>query len=150
VERDVQVKGIRLSETMAQPRRIELSFPALEESERLRDTNGNDAGLLVRLQKTIHGVIEIQSDVVQVESAELETSHQQLSKLTMDVFNTTLLADAKSKSRDEALLQSFASAHTILSVQGGEFLSLLEPPDEFSATVASCQNVGTFPVLVGE
>jgi hydrogenase maturation protease len=148
VERDVEVKDIRLSETIAH--RIEFTFPSLAESEILRDASGNDVGSLVRIQKSIHGIIEIHSKVMPAESAKLETNHQQLFKLTIDVCNTTAFADAERKTRDEALLHSLASAHTILSVQDGEFVSLLEPPDEFSAAVASCQNVSTFPVLVGE
>jgi hypothetical protein len=35
-------------------------------------------------------------------------------------------------------------------VQKGEFVSLLEPPVECSEAVASCNQIGTFPVLVGE
>jgi len=51
--------------------------------------------------------------------------------------------------RDKALLNCMLSAHVILSVEGGEFVSLLDPPAEFRSVVASCRNVGNFPVLVG-
>ncbi|MDX6710880.1 MAG: hypothetical protein QOH96_1896, partial [Blastocatellia bacterium] len=40
--------------------------------------------------------------------------------------------------------------HTILSVREGEFVSLLDPPDECCEAAALCQNTGTYPVLVGE
>lgn len=41
------------------------------------------------------------------------------------------------------------SVHTILTVRGGEFLSLMDPPAEFAAAAAACRNVGTWPVLAG-
>ena len=39
--------------------------------------------------------------------------------------------------------------HTALTVEDGEFISLLDPPAEFSEAVAQCRNIGTWPVLVG-
>jgi hydrogenase maturation protease len=35
-------------------------------------------------------------------------------------------------------------------VQDGRFVSLLAPPEALSELAASCKNVGTWPVLVGE
>jgi hydrogenase maturation protease len=35
-------------------------------------------------------------------------------------------------------------------VRAGEFVSLFEPPAELQGIVADCQNVGAWPVLVGE
>jgi hydrogenase maturation protease len=51
--------------------------------------------------------------------------------------------------RDEVQLHSFVSTHTILQVQQGEFISLLEPPDELAERAKSCQNLHTWPVLIG-
>jgi hydrogenase maturation protease len=48
------------------------------------------------------------------------------------------------------LLQSMVSAHLLLGVEGGEFISLLDAPDQFRDAVVSCQNRGAFPVLAGE
>jgi hypothetical protein len=52
--------------------------------------------------------------------------------------------------RDEALLRSMISAHTIFQISGGEFASSLDPPDDLHEAVAQCQNVGTWPVLAGD
>ena len=41
------------------------------------------------------------------------------------------------------------STHTLMGVQAGEFLSLLDPPTEHSEAAAACRNVGTWPVLGG-
>jgi hydrogenase maturation protease len=48
------------------------------------------------------------------------------------------------------LLWSFVSVHTILAVRGGEFISLLDPPEAVRGEAAACVNRGTYPVLVGE
>jgi hypothetical protein len=45
---------------------------------------------------------------------------------------------------------SMLSTHTILTVRGGKFVSLMDPPAEYRVAAAACRNVGTWPVLVGE
>jgi hypothetical protein len=45
---------------------------------------------------------------------------------------------------------SFVSAHLLLGITGGEFISLLDPAEAYRASVAACSNQGVFPVLVGE
>ncbi len=44
----------------------------------------------------------------------------------------------------------FRSAHTLLSTRGGDFVSLTDPPPELRADAEACENVGLWPVLVGE
>ena len=46
-------------------------------------------------------------------------------------------------------MRSLVSAHTLLGVVDGEFTSLLDPPEDFREFVSNCQNIGTWPVLVG-
>jgi hydrogenase maturation protease len=70
-----------------------------------------------------------------------------LYKIRVSVCNTSSCDTAH---RDEALTQSLVSTHSIIGIQGGEFVSLLDPPDELRDFTAACQNVGTWPVLVGE
>jgi hypothetical protein len=47
------------------------------------------------------------------------------------------------------LMRSMISTHTILTIRGGEFVSLIDPPEEFSEAAAECRNIGTWPVLAG-
>jgi len=113
-------------------------FAASTETEPVRDNSGNDVGEIRRTQQGITGSIavaasQLRDDVV---------------KLALDVTNTSSLADG-SLNRDCALLTSLLSAHTILSITGGEFISLLDPPDDLQQEVSACRNVGNFPVLVG-
>ncbi|MGH9103423.1 MAG: hypothetical protein ACRDYD_10660 [Acidimicrobiales bacterium] len=71
-----------------------------------------------------------------------------LHKLTVRVENAVSGVDA-SLPRGEALRRSMVSAHLLLGVAGGSFLSLLDPPEWACAAAAECRNVRAFPVLAG-
>jgi hypothetical protein len=71
-------------------------------------------------------------------------------KLRFEVQNTSSLPSGAGAKRDEALALSFVSAHLLLGINGGEFVSLLDPDPAYREAVASCCNTGVFPVLVGE
>lgn len=147
VEREVNLPSINLSETVAQTQRLTFNFPSSRELELLRDeSSGHDegsghiVGLIVRRQQAVEGAIEVAAKRVGEEAF----------KITVRILNMTALEDAGQKSRDEALMRSFVSTHTILRVRAGEFVSLLDPPAVFVEAAALCRNVGTYPVLAGE
>ena len=71
-------------------------------------------------------------------------------KLRLEVQNTTHLAASAAAKRDEALPLSLVSAHLLLGLSSGEFVSLLDPGPAYHEAVAACSNTGVFPVLVGE
>lgn len=52
--------------------------------------------------------------------------------------------------RDGLELRSLASAHLVLQVRGGEFISLEDPPDDLKPAAFSCHNENVWPVLLGE
>ncbi|MEW6126065.1 MAG: hypothetical protein AB1757_03295 [Acidobacteriota bacterium] len=145
-EREFNAPNLQLDELLAKPQQLTFSFPAKLERELLRDANQAVVGAVIRTQQTIAGTIELQAQ----DTGLPVDSPERLCKLTVRLLNLTRLDDANGKTRDEALLYALASAHTILGVQGGEFVSLLEPPETFSEAVADCQNLGTYPVLAGE
>ncbi|MGA2596076.1 MAG: hypothetical protein ABSH09_03590 [Bryobacteraceae bacterium] len=76
------------------------------------------------------------------------------SEIDLNVFKVTLtvrnLVTLGSATRDQALLRSLVSVHSILQVENGEFVSLLDPPEHLKATASECQNAGAWPVLAGE
>lgn len=139
VERDVRLPGLGLNDLIAEPGQAAFTFPAQREAERLRDTGGHLAGVIVRRQELIAGTVE----------ASAAALGDELYKLTVRILNRATPADEKLRSRDAVLAQSLLSTHTILSICDGEFVSLLDPPDDLRETAASCQNLGTWPVLVG-
>jgi hypothetical protein len=71
-------------------------------------------------------------------------------KLRLEVENTSHLPSGAVATRDEALPLSFVSAHLLLGVAHGQFVSLLDPGDVYREAAAACNNQGVFPVLAGE
>ena len=71
-------------------------------------------------------------------------------KLRLEVQNVSPLPSGGDAKREEALPASFVSAHLLLGITGGGFISLLDPAEAYRASVAACSNLGVFPVLVGE
>jgi hypothetical protein len=123
----------------ATPLRHEFSLPREQEQEILRDTQGRIAGSIFRTRQPIQGVIEASAEAVSRDAW----------RLTVRIVNTTELPAGTDPSRELALPHSLISAHTVLEIQDGEFLSLLEPPAEFREAASACRNEGTWPVLAG-
>jgi hydrogenase maturation protease len=140
VEREVIVPACNV-EVLARARLWEpFAFSAGKELEYLRDVAGLVAGVVVRERGALEGMIEV----------EAEQLGRELFKVSVRIRNRTPFAGAQQASREDALLSSLVSAHTILGVQDGRFVSLLAPPEQLSGLAAGCENVGTWPVLVGE
>jgi hydrogenase maturation protease len=81
---------------------------------------------------------------IEMEASCIEKS---LFRICLQVRNCSTFADA---SRDQALARSLVSVHSILHVGGAEFVSLLDPPEQFCDAVEGCRNTGAWPVLAGE
>jgi hypothetical protein len=64
--------------------------------------------------------------------------------------NETRVASPAQISRKQAQAIAFTSAHLLLHVEQGAFISALDPRSEFQAEAAACCNQGVFPVLAGE
>jgi hydrogenase maturation protease len=139
VERSVNFDATAL----AAPQEFVFRFPSSSETELLRDPAGQLAGVVRRTQHEITGTISVTSN---------ELGHG-LYKLAIDIANTTPLPrnllDRDRGNRDDAMLRSLVSAHTILTAGDGTFVSLLDPPDGLRDAAAGCRNRGNFPVLVG-
>jgi len=135
-ERQVVIADLPLAE-LAAPRRAEIRVPAGSAEEPLRAPDGAVVGALVRSWRALEGEVEVQAERLGAE----------LFRLTVRIANT---AAWDGRGRDSALRQTFVSTHTILSVDEGEFVSLLDPPDELKDAAARCKNVKTWPVLAGE
>jgi hypothetical protein len=64
--------------------------------------------------------------------------------------NATAPDGACPPARDEALRCGLLSCHALLGVEGGRFVSTIDPPPRHQAAVAACRNVGLWPVLAGD
>jgi hypothetical protein len=68
-------------------------------------------------------------------------------RLTAVVENT---GGASAANRDEALPHALVSAHLMLGLSAGSFVSMTDPPEWARAAVAECRNEHTWPVLAGD
>ena len=118
----------------------DFSFSAEKQFEYLRDGCDRVAGVIVRERSAICGAIEVGSERVD----------EGTFKVRVVIQNTTPFQGARGASREDALLSSMVSAHTVLGIRNGGFISLLAPPERMSELASSCRNIGTWPVLVGE
>jgi hypothetical protein len=140
VERDVAAQPADLHELTARSRCERFSFPARHELEPLREPGGRIAGVMVRDQEAIEGVVELAAEEVAAG----------LFRVTARIVNATPLENAGRAGRDDALLRTLVSAHTILAIAGGQFVSLIDPPEHWRTATAACRNVGAWPVLLGQ
>ena len=140
VECEETVPVHNLDAVAVEPLRWNFVFPAKEETEFLRDASGRLIRTIQRRQESVYGFIEIKAS----------QAADHLFKLQVRVENLTRLeGNPDETSRDSALMRSLVSAHTLLGVADGQFVSLLEPPDELKTLATSCENIGAWPVLVG-
>lgn len=54
------------------------------------------------------------------------------------------------RDRDAMLCRALVGTHLLLAVDGGRFVSLLEPPEAAARAADGCRNLHTWPVLVGD
>jgi hydrogenase maturation protease len=116
------------------------SFAPEKQFEYVRGSGGQVAGVIVRERRSLSGAVDVACEKVE----------DGVFKISLLVRNTTRFDIGENSTRDEALLSSMASAHSVLGVQDGKFISLTAPPERLSEIAASCRNVGAWPVLVGE
>jgi hypothetical protein len=138
VERDVALPDCVLRDVIARPFSQAFSFGPSRMLVPVRGPGGQIIGVLVRQQQLVAGSAEVSGRPVD----------NDLFRITVRILNQTPMLDTP-PSRGQAQLQALASTHTILHVRSGAFVSLLDPPRAWQAQAAECQNVGTWPVLVG-
>ncbi len=140
VEREIGVPASPVDALVRQPLQQPFSQPASRTTEPLPESSGKVVGQIVRTQETIDGAIYLAVHPV-VEG---------VYRIVVRVKNVTPLTDVESAKREDALMRSLVSAHLLLGVREGEFVSLLDPPESLREVAGQCRNVGAFPVLVGE
>ena len=139
-EREIHLTRASLVSLRDRVESIPFWFPASNEIEPIRDRAGLIRAFIRRRCAQIEGV----------GTASAERIDDWVYKIIVTVANLTHLEEVDLAGEDTILLKTFASTHTILRVSNGEFISLLDPPPAYSSSAADCQNIGTWPVLVGE
>jgi hypothetical protein len=141
VEREVEFEGdMILAEPLERMQVCKFGFPARSEREVMRSPQGEAQGTIIREQQAVGGS-------VYVWAAQLADN---LFKVGVQVRNETLFEASDAHDRDDALLRSLVSTHTILGIRAGEFVSSIDPPERWKQLAAQCKNLQCFPVLVGD
>jgi hypothetical protein len=111
-------------------------FPACED----RDDNG-----IVRQQEQVEGMIEVTARGLQYGWSRVSVRIS-----NCGAFDVPQTNSGAWPAREAALRRSLVSTHAILRTPGGEFASLLDPPEELRRSTSECSNVGLWPVLAGD
>ena len=114
-----------------------IHVPAGTKHEVLHDAQGSPAGMLTRSWRALTGNVEVAADPL----------GDDVFRITVRIANETSFSG---DDRERALRATFCSTHTVLTISGGELLSLTDPPPALRAEAQRCENIGTWPVLAGE
>jgi len=119
-------------DTLRAGARLALDIPAGEALAPLADE-----GAIRRRWAPLQGTVRLQAEPVDTD----------LHRVTVRVTNTTPWPGGD---RPAALRRTLVSTHAMLRAgDGARLLSLTDPPAATRAAAAACENIGTWPVLVG-
>ncbi|HEY0754116.1 MAG TPA: hypothetical protein VGD98_09160 [Ktedonobacteraceae bacterium] len=137
IEREISVHALSLRDLLLEPRTLDFAFPAASLPDEAVPASPTP---LVRAQQALHGSITIAAKRVA----------PPFCQLTVRITNLTPATGFIPILRNAIMQHSFISTHTILAIQQGTFVSLLDPPEEARAAAQDCENLHTWPVLIGD
>jgi hypothetical protein len=140
VEQTVLLPGHTLQQVCDSSCRVPFNFPSSSDLEPIRDRQGSIVGLIRRQRETLVGALELTAE-------ELDP---RVIKITAGIANQTPVSERDLENQDALLMRTFASTHTVLHLEGAQFVSLMDPPPALRESARSCKNEGTWPVLVGD
>jgi len=117
------------------------SFGGGTESEEVRAGDGSVVGRFVRHREPVAGLVRIATSRPDAKSPYI--------KVAVTVENTTAWRRG-GVHRDDAMPRSLISVHTMLGVDDGSFVSLLDPPGDAARAAHACHSDGAYPVLIGD
>jgi hypothetical protein len=129
IERTAVYKAVRLDDLAIRPLTVRLRLEA--------SASPNDP------------TIQVAPEVEAVMRIAVEVLSTGVRKIRLELVNATPLSSGMNAKREEALPFSFVSAHALLGLDGGEFVSLFDPGEGYAKAAEGCKNVGVFPVLAG-
>jgi hypothetical protein len=130
--------SVAVSDLLAGERVVPFRIPPHRMEEPVHEASGALVGRVVRERRQLDGRLVLSAEVL---------PGPYVLRVRVRVENTAVTPVG---SRAHALRHALVAAHTMLAVTGGEFLSLLEPPEWARPIVDGCENVGVWPVLVGD
>ncbi len=108
--------------------------------EELTDGAGQLAGRVTRTLAAVDGLVKLSGERVAGPYGAL--------RLTVKIENASVPTEPL-RNREDGLGYALIATHALISVPGGSFISMTDPPEWASAQVAACENTGVWPVLAG-
>jgi hypothetical protein len=134
-------RRVELSLTGESPQiNLPFSFAATRNLEPVLNEDGNVAAVIVRSQQALAGIVE----------ATLISLSEGRFKIRVRVVNQSAITGAELEKPDAVIMRTFASTHIVLGMENGEFVSVIDPPENFREFTDGCKNIGVWPVLVGD
>ena len=138
IEHEVTVATVTLQDAGSESEHP-VSIEGGEEVTQLLDGEDEVGGRLVQRRWPLTAVVRVSSSSVP------ETTG--VSRLRIEVENTA--ASGEPHDRTQAVRRSFLRAHLLLTCDGGNFISMTDPPADLRAATAACRQVRTWPVIAG-
>ena len=145
LEREVKV-GVQLSQIVNDPHRVAFSFCSAD--VRVMPLEGTVVVSAVEVGERLFKLTVVIENVTRC-SENVEANHPQGASPGSDTQPGLAPCGSWDGDLDQALLRSLISTHTMLRVEAGQFVSLLDPPAPYADIAATCHNIGAWPVLVG-
>jgi hypothetical protein len=138
-EREIVDADLGLRRLQEGPVCVPFAFSAERSIEEARAADGRIAALIVRTAQALCGEVVIAA----------EPTEEGVWRITVRVENTTKLPASGEIGRDAAQRYALGSAHVVLGVERGAFVSLIDPPAELGEAATRCDNRGLWPVRRG-
>ncbi|HEY2669623.1 MAG TPA: hypothetical protein VGJ07_04530 [Rugosimonospora sp.] len=136
-EREVVAEDLPVAMLTEAPCHVPIRIAAGRRIEWLRSpTDEGRVGAVLRHWQELHGRLDVGAERV----------GPGMYRLTVRIDNTTAWYG---QDRPSALRRTFVSAHAVIHAGRGRLVSLTDPPENLAALAAGCDNIGTWPVLVG-
>src|SRR5579871_1493654 len=135
VERVIDLGDLDVDALIGEPRSMDVAWEGGEETEEIPGGYGR----VVRTRWPVQARVEVR--------ASWFPGPDPLVRLTVELVNRTV---AEAATREEAVRHSLVAVHTLLAIDGGTFISMLEPPTYAEEAVRSCSSDGTYPVLIDD
>ncbi|MEP6513945.1 MAG: hypothetical protein ABJA79_08750 [Parafilimonas sp.] len=142
IERKITAGDLQIAQLIRHKEVISIGFDKMFERKNIYADSDTIAA------KQINNVSEIKGTVII--AAALVENMQNVFRITVNISNTTPVADAEVVTRDEVLSQSFLSTHIVLQTRNAAFISHQSPGEKWEAAIAGCENINTWPILIDE
>jgi hypothetical protein len=150
VEQSFDLVPLRLGSLSSAEHEEHFSFAASRDAELIHSADGSVAGRTVRTAEQISGRVRVTAApaIPATQGTPGTPGTRRLTRLSVTVENASSWAGASMR-RDDILGQCLIAVHTMLAVDDGAFVSLIDPPDHAREAAAACHSDGAFPVLIG-